>query len=292
MAEAFDIVFWPCVMDGKTSDVEAIEDGGIAVTLWNGAIRSSEHEHMAKLLRRKSRALVAFGSCAQEGCIPGLANDTTRDAIFAAAYLDSPSTANPQRVLPRTETDVPEGRLSLPAFYETVKTLDQTVPVDALPPRLPARGRADLGRAPGPHERRPRSRPGRSSAPRPTVCDDCKRTRSEKKIAAIKRTWQVIPDPETCLLEQGLAVRGDRDPRRLRRPLPRRQLALHRLLRPDGRGRGLRRPLTCRASPRSLDADDAGGGRPHHRGRHPGPGRHVLPLQPGPAACCARAARR
>jgi F420-non-reducing hydrogenase small subunit len=124
-------------MDGKTSDVESIEDRGIAVTLWNGAIRSSEHEHMAKLLRRKSRALVAFGSCAQEGCIPGLANDTTRDAIFSAAYLDSPSTANPQRVLPRTETDVPEGRLSLPAFYSTVKTLEQTVPVDAYLPGCP-----------------------------------------------------------------------------------------------------------------------------------------------------------
>jgi len=122
VAEAFDIVFWPCIMDGKTSDVLAIEDGGIAVTLWNGAVRSSEHEHMARLLRRKSRLLVAFGSCAHEGCIPGLANDTTKDAIFAAAYLDSPSTVNPQRVLPQVETTVPEGRLALPAFYETVKT--------------------------------------------------------------------------------------------------------------------------------------------------------------------------
>jgi len=31
----------------------------------------------------------------------------------------------------------PEGRLSLPAFYETVKTLDQTVPVDAVLPGCP-----------------------------------------------------------------------------------------------------------------------------------------------------------
>ena len=29
---------------------------------------------MAKLLRKKSKTLVAFGSCAQEGCVPGLAN--------------------------------------------------------------------------------------------------------------------------------------------------------------------------------------------------------------------------
>ena len=39
----------------------------------NGAIRTSEQEEMAQLLR-KNRMLVAFGSCAQLGGIPGLAN--------------------------------------------------------------------------------------------------------------------------------------------------------------------------------------------------------------------------
>ena len=55
-------------------DVEAMEDKSIDVCLFNGAIRSSDNEHMAKLLRKKSKVLVAFGSCAHEGCIPGLAN--------------------------------------------------------------------------------------------------------------------------------------------------------------------------------------------------------------------------
>ena len=41
-----------------------------------------------------------------------------------------------------------------------------------------------------------------------TVCEECKRTRSEKKIKAFKRTWQVLPDAETCLLEQGLVCCG------------------------------------------------------------------------------------
>ncbi|MCP4255920.1 MAG: oxidoreductase, partial [Planctomycetes bacterium] len=73
VTEAFDIVFWPAAMDIKHKDVEAMEDKSIDVCLFNGSIRSSENEHMAKLLRRKSKVLVAFGSCAHEGCIPGLA---------------------------------------------------------------------------------------------------------------------------------------------------------------------------------------------------------------------------
>ena len=70
----FDVVFWPVAMDAKYKDVEAMEDGSILLCLFNGGIRNSENEDIAHLLRRKSKILVAFGSCATEGCIPGLAN--------------------------------------------------------------------------------------------------------------------------------------------------------------------------------------------------------------------------
>ncbi len=49
-------------------------DGHIDVTLFHGAVRNSENEHLAKLLRAKSKVLVAFGTCAHIGGIPGLAN--------------------------------------------------------------------------------------------------------------------------------------------------------------------------------------------------------------------------
>jgi F420-non-reducing hydrogenase small subunit len=41
-----------------------------------------------------------------------------------------------------------------------------------------------------------------------TVCDDCPRTRDEKKIKEFKRTWEIVPDPDICLLEQGLVCCG------------------------------------------------------------------------------------
>ena len=58
-------------------------DGEINVCLFNGGIRNSEQEYMARLLRQKSKILVAFGSCASEGCIPGLGNLDDRKSIFA-----------------------------------------------------------------------------------------------------------------------------------------------------------------------------------------------------------------
>src|SRR5208337_1293714 len=74
LANKVDIVFWPAALDYKYSDLEAMPDNSIDVTFENGAIQTSEDEHMAKLLRAKSKLLVAFGACAYMGGIPSLAN--------------------------------------------------------------------------------------------------------------------------------------------------------------------------------------------------------------------------
>ena len=61
VVEAVYIVLWPCAMDFKRSDLEAIPDQSITAVLLNGAIRSNEQEEMAHLLRRKSKYLIAYG---------------------------------------------------------------------------------------------------------------------------------------------------------------------------------------------------------------------------------------
>ena len=124
VAKAFDIVFCPCIADGKVSDVEKMADGEIDVCLFNGGIRTSEQEYMARLLRQKSKVLVAFGSCASEGCIPGLANLTNRKEIFETCYLESPSVDNPNQVVPVPNARVNGFHLTLPVFYDTLRTLD------------------------------------------------------------------------------------------------------------------------------------------------------------------------
>ncbi|MGA2033812.1 MAG: hypothetical protein ABSG68_16280 [Thermoguttaceae bacterium] len=209
VAAAFDVIFWPCAVDGKVRDIENLPDGAVAVCLFNGGIRTSEQEYMAQLLRRKSKILVAFGSCASEGCIPGLSNMNNRREIFDAVYKEGSMTfpENPKDLRPQHETQMPEGPLYLPIFYDTLRTLGQTVEVDYYLPGCPPE--ADRiwdaitailsGKLP------PR---GSVIGANTTVCDECKRTRKEKKIKKFYRTWQVVADEETCLLEQGLLCCG------------------------------------------------------------------------------------
>ncbi|MBN1311769.1 MAG: oxidoreductase [Anaerolineae bacterium] len=207
VAEAFDIVLWPCVMDFKRQDVEAMADGEIDVCLFNGAIRTDENAEWAHLLRSKSKVMVAYGSCSSEGCIPGLANFNDSRQMMQYIYLDAPSVDNPDGVLPQMETQVPEGILTLPGFWNTVKTLDQVVPVDYYLPGCPPEAEWTLaaidailsGKLPPAG-----STIGRAS----TVCDECPRVRGEKKISRFYRPYEIIPDPDICLLDQGLFCAG------------------------------------------------------------------------------------
>ena len=207
VAEAFDIVFWPCVMDFKYADVEAMDDGSIDVCLFNGAIRNDENARLAHLLRRKSKVMVAFGACAFGGSMPGLANFFDRDDMFSWIYRDSPTTDNPDGIVPVKHTDMPEGTLELPGFWNTVKTLAQVVPVEYFLPGCPPEASTIemainailTGQLPP---------PGSVIGPDVTVCDECPREKNEKKITRFYRPQEIIPDPNLCLLEQGLFCAG------------------------------------------------------------------------------------
>jgi F420-non-reducing hydrogenase small subunit len=210
VVEAVDIAFWPVALDWKRSDVEAMKDGELAVCFVNGAIRTSEQEEMAKLLRRKSNVLIAFGSCSHLGGIPGLANLFDREAIFERVYRTVPTLEEGNGTVPREETSAPEGTLTLPAFHDTVRTLDQTVDVDYYLPGCPPPTRlirealqAILTGSLPPK--------GTVLAPDVALCDECPRkaTKPERLlIKEFKRPHQVVADPERCLLAQGLLCMG------------------------------------------------------------------------------------
>jgi F420-non-reducing hydrogenase small subunit len=210
---AFDIVFWPVAVDFKVKDIEAMEDGEITLCLFNGAIRNSDNEQMANLLRAKSQVMVAFGSCASEGCIPALSNTTTRQATLDWIYRDSPSTVNPDDVRPQTNTNTPLGILDLPEFWETVRTLDQVVDVDYSVPGCPPQAHQiwavletviDI------------LQNGKPLPPKGTVlgagdktcCDECPLEREEKKISRFVRPHEIIPESGKCLLDQGILCMG------------------------------------------------------------------------------------
>jgi F420-non-reducing hydrogenase small subunit len=210
VADAVDIVFWPVALDFKRKDVEALSDGEIAVSFINGAVRTSEQEEMVKLLREKSGLVVAFGSCAHLGGIPGLGNFWTRDTIFQRVYKEVPSIENPEGVTPQTKVTIDGSELTLPEFYDTVKTLDQTIPVDYYLPGCPpppdlimnAVNAILSGELP---------EKGAVLAPDKALCDTCPRnkTKPEKlSIKEIKRPYEIKIDPEKCFLEQGIICLG------------------------------------------------------------------------------------
>ena len=211
--EVFDLAFFPCIADFKTSDVEGYPDGYIDVCLFNGAIRTSENEEMAHLLRKKSKVMVAYGSCAYEGCIPALSNLTTKEATFNKVYIENPTIDNPDGIFPQELTKVDEGELTLPHFYNTVKSLDQVVDVDYYlpgcppePPQIWAVLQVVVG---GLLEGQPLPPPGSIiGAGTSAVCDECDRVKNEKNIERFYRPYEILPDPEQCLLEQGIICMG------------------------------------------------------------------------------------
>ena len=202
-----DVLFWPVAMDFKYKDVEAMPDKHIDVCFFNGSIRTEEQEHIAKLLRKKSKVLVAFGACAVNGGIPGLANIANKEEIFNVAYLNNPSTDNPNKITPKTSVKIKEGTLTLPEFYDTVKTLDQTVDVDYYLPGCPPTV-DQIMTAVGAIAENKLPPKGSVIGPLKSVCDECRFEKTEKKIKQIKRVYEVDKIEDKCLLEQGIICLG------------------------------------------------------------------------------------
>ncbi len=208
-----EVVFWaPTVADVKYKDLEDMMDGSIDLAFIDGMVRLDEHEHMIRVLRQKSKILVAFGICACLGGIPAMANLYDKEELFKEAYIDSPSTENPDGIFPQPQyLEANEFDLTLPKFLDKVKSVGDVVEVDyfvgGCPPHhefigkivekilsndLPPKGSWITG--------------GRS------VCDVCKRNPGNRSmmrtsIDEIKRATD-IPQEEKCLLEQGYLCLG------------------------------------------------------------------------------------
>jgi F420-non-reducing hydrogenase small subunit len=206
IAAVCDIVLWPVAVDFKYHHVEEMAAGSVDLCLFNGAIRNSEQAHLAKLLRSVSKVMIAFGTCACHGGIPSLANFTNRAEIFQRVYQEVPS-MDGGKFLPQTSTNVSEGELTLPEFWDTVVTLADVVEVDYYMPGCPPPVDLILKavNAFATNTLPPR---GAVIASDKSLCDECERKKEDKKITKIVRPHQVILDPQKCFLEQGVICMG------------------------------------------------------------------------------------
>jgi len=209
----FDIAFWPVAADFKYDDVRGYSDGYIDLCLFNGAIRNSENEEIALLLRKKSKILVAFGSCSATGGIPALANLTSNDRILHTVFLSNPSLDNPEQILPQPSFHVEEGDLHLPTLYPSVRSLSDIVDVDYTIPGCPPESHqiwavleAIVSALQSGSPLPPKG--AVIGAGQVAVCDECTLEKNEKKIRKFYRPYEIKPQPGLCLLEQGLVCMG------------------------------------------------------------------------------------
>lgn len=210
IADATDIVLWPVAIDFKYSRIESMKDREIGLSILTGCVRNSEQEEIARLLRKKSQLILAFGACACFGGTPGLANFISKQDIFNWVYRDAPTVVNPEGNVPQTKTWVDGKELTLPEFYDHVYTLNQIIDVDYYlpgcppPPDLIANAIHAVLEGDLPPK-------GSALAPRRALCDTCARNKTKPyrmELKQIRRIHEVEADPDTCFLAKGIICLG------------------------------------------------------------------------------------
>jgi len=97
----------------------------VDITLVEGAVSSEEDLHKIRMVRERTKILVAFGDCAVTGNVPSMRNPFGTNAVLQRAYLEN-VTLHPQ---------VP--REVIPALIEKARPVHEVVKVDVFIPGCP-----------------------------------------------------------------------------------------------------------------------------------------------------------
>ncbi|MEA2071515.1 MAG: oxidoreductase [Asgard group archaeon] len=213
LEEMIDLKYWQFAADFKEKDVEKLKDNEIDICLYDGPIRTSEHAHIAHLFRKKSKFLIAYGSCACFGGIPALANTFNTETYLDETYTHGFNMDESGPNHPRPKSEYKKGRkMTLPKLLDSCLPLSSEVEVDAyIPGCPPVRSQFEKlidilvdfqknGNLP---------LKGTVIAGDKALCDECERERPEEiVIDKFVRPHEIDPDPDKCLLSQGIICMG------------------------------------------------------------------------------------
>lgn len=171
------------------TDIKGYPEADVGIV--TGAIRNEHDRHAALEMRKACGLIIALGTCAVYGGLPGAGMVHTREEILQTVYVDSPTT--------RTDT-LPSADVSL--LEKMVTPLDEVIDVDLYLPGCPPHAAFIFDGLLSLLEKKP------ARASSETVCGRCRRSMKKTETAAIKRSHEGVPDPDLCFLSQGYICMG------------------------------------------------------------------------------------
>jgi F420-non-reducing hydrogenase small subunit len=188
----FDVKYSPIM------DIKKVPDVDIAIV--EGSVANEDNEELSKVVRQRSRLLVALGTCACFGGIPGLRNLFDTKDVLDRSYVGTEST---------TRGKIPNAP-EIPALLPHVKALDQVVKVDAYIPGCPPLTSAiqeDFASLVKGIIPKMKTR---------NLCEECSRKKEKLLIQSRDFLMDTVLspheldqiDPDRCFLEQGVLCMG------------------------------------------------------------------------------------
>ncbi|HEY3296700.1 MAG TPA: methyl viologen-reducing hydrogenase [bacterium] len=157
----------------------------------SGAIRTEHDRHAAEEMRKSCGKIIAFGTCAVYGGIPGAGMVHSREDILDHVFIHNKTT--------ETHT-VPLARIA--PLEHQITPLDEVIDVDLYLPGCPPHAAFILdallalveGRAP--------------KANQEAICGRCKREMKQTDVSTIKGHHEGLPEDGVCFLSQGYVCLG------------------------------------------------------------------------------------
>ena len=185
IVEKAEIVYSPVIMDVK----EPPE--GIDIGFVTGAVRNEENQERLEKIRKRSKILVALGTCACYSGVSGLSMLSSTEQLFNTVYREV-ETVKEDGIIPS----------KVPPFLYRAFAVGDLVDIDyyitGCPPKekflreiLPALIAGD-----------------KVALSRKSVCSECDRKMGSVENWKLKRRYEGVPDREHCLLGQGYLCLG------------------------------------------------------------------------------------
>jgi len=123
-----DIVYWPAVLDFKHESLEKRPDGDIVVGFLEGVARTKADTENIKLMRKKSKIIVAIGACACYGSVKGLANLFDKDELLKRKFTEVESVSDGSYGIPNEH---------VPEIEDHIVNIKELIDVDVFIPGCP-----------------------------------------------------------------------------------------------------------------------------------------------------------